>query len=194
MKEHAQERQELLSAPRSLLPAYATKGAVNVIIEIARGGRVKYKYDERHGVLVFHKILPQGLVFPFNFGSIPETLAPDGDPLDVVVLLNEELALGSVVRVRLVSVIEAEQETEGKTTRNDRLIGTVYEPSSGESPSAPSKDLLDRIESFFVTYNAMQKRKFTPLAQEGPDRARDLLEQGIERRRERHAPTKACRE
>src|SRR5687767_12947512 len=96
---------------------------INVIIEAPRGSRVKYKYEPGTGRLGMSKVLPPGLVFPFNFGSVPSTCAPDGDPIDMVVILDEPLFPGCVVTVRLLGVIEAKQTQDGRTHRNDRLIG-----------------------------------------------------------------------
>jgi inorganic pyrophosphatase len=67
------------------------------------------------------------MVFPYDFGFIPSTCAPDGDPLDVLLLMNEEAFPGCVVESRLVGVIEAEQVEDGEVSRNDRLIAVARE-------------------------------------------------------------------
>ena len=105
-----------------------------------------------------------------------------------MVLLDEPLALGSVVEVELAAVIEATQESEGETTRNDRLVGVVPEAhgSLRTRPLQPSAKILDGIQKFFVAYNRMQRRKFLPLARKGPEGARALLAQGMARWRGRH--------
>jgi len=178
----------------SRVPPRNPEGSVNAIVEIPRGGRVKYKVDERSGTLAFGKVLPAGFVFPFNFGSIPSTLAPDGDPLDVVVLLDEALALGTVVAVELAAVIEAKQTSEGKTTRNDRLVGVVTAgKGGGKRPPAPAPSpvVFEEIERFFVAYNEQQHKTFVPLSRKGPERARELLAQALARWKRRHAPRRA---
>src|SRR5437016_3453092 len=99
------------------------KKCVNIVIETPKGSRVKYGYDEKTGMLELKQALPEGMVFPFNFGFIPGTTAEDGDPLDVLVLNEEALIPGCLVKARLIAIIAAEQkERDGEKTRNDRLI------------------------------------------------------------------------
>ena len=62
------------------------------------------------------------MVFPYDFGCVPSTQSEDGDPLDVLVLNDEPLFPGCVVRCTLIGVIEAKQRDKGHTNRNDRLI------------------------------------------------------------------------
>src|SRR3954464_9304827 len=101
----------------------AEKKCLNVVIETPKGSRVKYSYDEKTGMLELKKALPEGMVFPFNFGFIPGTKAEDGDPLDVLVVNEESLLSGCLVKARLIAIIEAEQkEQDGTKVRNDRLV------------------------------------------------------------------------
>src|SRR5215831_13572854 len=87
----------------------------NVVIETPKGSNVKYSMNEKTGLLSLKKALPEGMVFPFNFGFVPQTLAPDGDPMDVLVFNEEPLVAGCLLQVRPVGVIKAEQ-SEGKET------------------------------------------------------------------------------
>src|ERR671939_103970 len=94
---------------------------LNVVIETPKGNRNKFKYDEERGLFKLSGVLPMGAVFPFDFGFIPSTLGGDGDPLDVLVLMDEPAFTGCLVPARLIGVVEAEQTEEGETQRNDRL-------------------------------------------------------------------------
>jgi inorganic pyrophosphatase len=77
------------------LEPFDEKGkCLNVVVETPKGSRVKYAYDLESGFFILSKALPEGMVFPFNFGFVPNTLAPDGDPLDVLVLNEEPLISG----------------------------------------------------------------------------------------------------
>src|SRR4051794_16686563 len=106
----------------------ADEGGVNVVIETPKGSRNKFAYDPASRLFELKKVLPRGIAFPFDFGFIPSTLAEDGDPLDVLVLMDEPAFPGCKVRCRLVGVIEAEQTEKGKKTlRNDRLIAVAGE-------------------------------------------------------------------
>jgi len=95
----------------------------NVIIETPKGSNVKYALDEKTGFLTVKKALPEGMVFPFNFGMIPRTVADDGDPIDVLVFNEEPLVAGCLLHVKPVGVIKAKQSDGKKTVRNDRIIG-----------------------------------------------------------------------
>jgi len=120
-----------MSTPHGLthLPARnPDTGLVHVIVDTPKGSRNKFKYDEKLGLFRLGKVLPLGSCFPYDFGFIPSTKAEDGDPVDVLVLMDEPAFSGCLVTVRLLGVIEAEQTEEGKTVRNDRLIGALETP------------------------------------------------------------------
>ena len=155
--------------------------SVEVVIETPAGSRNKYLYDEARGAFRLHKRLPLGAAFPFDFGFVPETLAEDGDPMDVMVLSDEPLFPGCIVPVRLLGVIEAEQRERRKAAiRNDRLIAkpetAKIHPLERTLADLP-ESLLDQLEHFFVAYNRAEARTFTPLARRGPEVALRLLEQ-----------------
>ena len=110
------------------LPAFADpkNDVLNAIVETPKGSRSKYAFDPGHSVFKLKTLLPVGAVFPFDFGFIPSTMAQDGDPIDVLILMDEPVEVGTLIDVRLLGVIEAEQtekaENGKQTTRNDRLI------------------------------------------------------------------------
>jgi inorganic pyrophosphatase len=162
---------------------------VNVIIETPRGSRTKYKYDEDHRLFVFDKSLPLGTQFPFDFGFVPSTRGGDGDPLDVLVLTDEPTFTGCLIHAKLLGVLEAEQTTDGKTERNDRLIAIPLEVSSEKPPPWALKRLapaLTRsITRFFVKYNELQGKQFKLLRSGGPQRAATLIRAGMSRFRKR---------
>ncbi len=154
-------------------------GHVRVIVETPKGHRNKYSYDEKNGLFRVKSMLPAGMVFPFDFGFIPGTRAEDGDPVDILVLIDESATQGSLVVTRLLAVIEAQQTEGGKTWRNDRLIGVAAvsrDFRSVESLEQLSSDLLEEIEHFFISYNELSGKKFRPLGRAGPERARELIE------------------
>lgn len=160
-----------------------------MIVDTPKGSRIKFKYESEKGTYRPSHLLPAGTFFPFDFGSIPSTLADDGDPLDVLVLMEEPSFPGCLVPVRPIGVIEAEQTQKGKTDRNDRLIG-VAEVSRAYRElrtirNVPAR-LLKEIERFFVFYNEDRGRRFEVLGRFGPDRAERLVAAGERRfRRER---------
>ena len=175
------------------LDAYANDSSeLHVIIETPKGSRNKFDYDEKHHLFKLGGVLPAGAVFPFDFGFIPSTLGGDGDPLDVLLLMDEPAFPGCLVPSRLVAVIEAEQtERDGETTRNDRLIAVAADSHTHKqvrSLADINTNLLDEIEHFFISYNEVKGKTFKPLGRFGPIKAARLIEEGAERfRRERGA-------
>jgi inorganic pyrophosphatase len=170
-------------------------GTLNVIIETPKGSRNKFDYDEERGLFVLGGVLPAGAVFPFDFGFLPSTTGGDGDPLDVLVLMDEPAFTGCLVPSRLLGVIEAEQtERDGKTTRNDRLIAVSAESHNlarVRSLGTLSESLLDEIEHFFVSYNQIKGKKFKPLGCFGPKSAARVIEEGGRRFRQKNGSEKS---
>jgi inorganic pyrophosphatase len=155
-------------------------GRLNVVVDTPKGSRNKYKFDEQHGQWRLSKVLPQGLSFPYEFGFLPSTQGEDGDPVDVLLFLDEPTFPGCIVPGRLIGVLEAEQTEEGKTVRNDRLVAVVetpYNPAEFHSLEEVSRQRLDEIEHFFVSYNQMEGRQFKPLGRRGAEHAQKLLEE-----------------
>jgi inorganic pyrophosphatase len=129
--------------------------------------------------------MPKGMLFPFDFGSIPGTVAEDGDPLDVLVLMDEPAFCGCLVESRLLGVIEATQEEDGKKERNDRLIAVAAESHTHrkiKSIGDLDSTLLREIEHFFVSYNNVRGKKFKPLGRHGPKRAERLVKKRRKKR------------
>jgi inorganic pyrophosphatase len=155
-------------------------GSVNVVIETAKGCRNKFEFEPETGSFALSKVLPRGMTFPYDFGFIPSTLADDGDPLDVLVLMDEPAFAGCRIACRLVGVIEGEQTKGGSTERNDRLLA-VAEQSQDHNDIHSLKDLdnhlLDQIEHFFVAYHDLDGHKFKPIGRHGPNRAEKLVKE-----------------
>ena len=162
-------------------------GTLNVIIETAKGSRNKIDYNPEQGLFELSKVLPRGMVFPFDFGFIPSTLGEDGDPLDVLVLMCEAVPAGCKIPARLLGVIEAEQVADGRSERNDRLIAVgehSHEHKDVHSISDLGGSVLDEIEHFFTAYNEMEGKQFKPVARHGPHHAEKLVRKGGKRYRE----------
>ena len=154
-------------------------GLWNVVVDTPKGSRNKYKYDEKDGLWKLSKVLPLGASFPFDFGFIPSTRGEDGDPLDVLVLLDEPAFPGCIVPARLIGIFEAEQTQAGKTIRNDRFVAVIetpYNPPAFQSLEELHPQALAEIEHFFISYNQMEGRQFRPLGRHGPDRAQKMME------------------
>jgi inorganic pyrophosphatase len=170
-----------MTIPISQLPAIDPQsGHVNLVVDTPKGSRNKYKFDENTGQWRLSKVLPQGMAFPYDFGFIPSTRGEDGDPLDVLIFMDEPAFPGCVVPGEIVGVLEAEQVEDGKTVRNDRLIAVIetrYNPAEYHSLEEVTKQRLAEIEHFFVAYNEMEGRRFKPLARRGRERGQRLLKE-----------------
>src|SRR5258708_2420803 len=136
---------------------------LNVVIETPAGCRNKFTYDPEADLFLLNSVLPDGAVFPYDFGFIPSTRGQDGDPLYVLVLMDEPAFSGCVLRARLIGVMEAEETENGQKERNDRLLAVAVESHDHKDIhrlNQLSPNLLKEIEHFFVSYEAMKKRDF----------------------------------
>src|SRR5579859_7485488 len=121
----ANKRAVGLANPTKLKPIDKQDGILQVIIETPKGSRNKFAFDADQRVFALRKVLPAGMTFPCDFGFLPKTLAPDGDPFDVLLLMDEPAYPGVLVRARLIGVIEGEQIDGKQKNRNDRLLAVA---------------------------------------------------------------------
>jgi inorganic pyrophosphatase len=151
---------------------------LQVIIETPKGCRNKYSFDEQQKIFVLKAALPAGMVFPYDFGFLPRTLADDGDPIDVLVLMDEPAFTGCALMARLIGVIEGEQTADKQTTRNDRLVAvaiTAHMYANIKSIKDLPKKFLREIEEFFVNYHRLQGKRYKLLAVKGEKTALTLI-------------------
>jgi inorganic pyrophosphatase len=128
-------------------------------------------------------LLPEGMMFPFDFGFIPSTLGGDGDPLDIMVLMEMRAHVGCLMEVRIIGVIQAEQTQDGKTETNDRLLGVAvhsYDHQNLRSISDVNPTLLKQVEEFFISYNKQRGKKFKVTGTSGQKTAIKFVKAGIE--------------
>jgi inorganic pyrophosphatase len=160
------------------LPAFDPEtGELNVVVETPKGCRTKYAYDEETGLFKLKKLLPAGMVFPFSFGFIPSTHGGDGDPLDVLIVSEEPLFPGCLVKARLIGGWKARQIGKGKNQRNDRLLAVPDIPDTRQVRSL--RDLDERfacqVKEFFVSYQRLEGTEFKVLAELGPKEVEKLV-------------------
>src|SRR5712672_452906 len=152
------------------------------IIETPKGSRNKFDYDPDSRLFMLGGLLPEGMIFPFDFGFIPSTLGEDGDPLDIMVLMDAPAHVGCLIDVRIIGIISAKQTEDGQTERNDRLLGVAlhsYDHEDLESMDDVSKTLLSQVEEFFISYNKQRGKKFKVTGTGGPKKALRFLKAGI---------------
>lgn len=176
-----QSRRRSLRDPSQLKPISDGDHVIRVVIETPKGSRNKYAFDEEERVFVLKKVLPAGMSFPYDFGFAPSTRAEDGDPVDVLVLMDEPAFSGCVLKCRLIGVIEGENIEGRKKTRNDRLVAVEQGNHSYEAVThidELGKPFVKELEQFFITYHSLSERQFRVLDVRGPKEARRRLRQG----------------
>lgn len=152
------------------------------IVETPKGSRNKFDYDPDSGLFRLGGLLPEGMMFPFDFGFIPSTLGQDGDSLDVIVFMDAAVHVGCLLEVRIIGVINAEQKEHGKTLSNDRLMGVVIHSYDHEGLSSINDVIqtrLDQLDQFFICYNKQRGKKFVVTGTGGPKKALACLRTGI---------------
>jgi inorganic pyrophosphatase len=141
---------------------------INVIIESPKGSNHKYDYDEQLRCFKLKKVLPAGMVFPFDFGFIPGTKGEDGDPIDVMVISEITGYPGVCMDCRIIGALKVEQtEREGETMRNDRILAVpiVSQLFADVNSILHLPDaILNQVEHFFKNYNEQAGKKFEVLA------------------------------
>jgi len=153
-------------------------GLCRAIIETPKGRRSKFDYDPQTRLFRLKTILPEGMSFPLDFGFIPSTLCDDGDPLDVMVMVDEPTVVGALVQVRLVGVIEAEEKEDGRTERNDRLLAVVDESrlyAAIETPDDLPDKFIDNLIEFWINKDRLEGKDFRSLGVQGPAAAIELV-------------------
>lgn len=164
--------------PTRLKPIDRKDGTLQVIVETPKGSRNKYAYDTEQGIFALRKVLPAGMAFPYDFGFLPQTLAADGDAIDVLLLMDEPAFPGCAVKSRLIGVIEGEQIDGKKRIRNDRLVA-IAEANHIYANIKKLKDLpntfLRELQDFFVNYHRLEGREYKLLGCKGIDAAMTLI-------------------
>ncbi len=167
-----------LADPTQLRTIDKKDGLLQVIIETPKNSRNKYAFDVDQHIFALKKVLPAGMAFPYDFGFLPRTLAGDGDPIDVLVLMDEPAFPGCLLRARLIGVIEGEQQDGGKPIRNDRLVA-VAEANHSYTKVKRLKDLprhfVKELETFFVDYHKLEGKTYKLLGCKGPAAAERLI-------------------
>lgn len=160
------------------------KHTCRAIIETPKGPRNKFDYDPESNLFMLGGLLPEGMMFPFDFGFIPSTRGDDGDPLDIIVLMDAPAHVGCLIDVRIIGVISAQQTKDGETETNDRLLGVAihsYDHEDIKRIEEVNNTLLSQLEAFFISYNKQRGKKFKVTGRGGPGKALKLLQSGIKR-------------
>jgi len=158
------------------------------VVEAPAGTRVKVYYDPETHRFRVGKFLPLGLAFPLDFAFVPSTLGGDGDPLDLLILPEAALPVGCIVKVRILGVLEVEQQKANKKAkRNDRIIARLEESrlfSQVDHIDQLGGAFVDEVTTFFKTYKNLRGQDYRLLSVGGPERSVELIDEGIAKYRE----------
>ena len=133
---------------------------INVFIEIAKNSHIKYEYDKELKALICDRVLHTPFKYEFNYGFIPNTLSLDGDPLDVVVFMEDELVPGCYIKCKFLGLLE---------TKDDQGIDPkiIMCPCQKVDPKYNGYNNIDDIPSstrekikyFFTHYKDLENKK-----------------------------------
>ena len=177
------KNRKFLADPLGLKPLDAdNKRMLRVVIETPKGSRNKFALDPDEHTFELKKVLPAGITFPYDFGFVPSTQADDGDPIDVLVLMDEPAFPGCVLTCRPIGVIEGEQVKKKDTVRNDRIVAVEQDAHSWEDIKTIDdlgKQFERELEEFFVNYHRLSGKEYRVLGLKGPNQARKLVKSGM---------------
>jgi inorganic pyrophosphatase len=149
-----------------------------VFIEIPKGSKVKYELDKATGLLEVNRVLYSAVYYPANYGFVPRTYCPDGDPLDVLVLGQEEVAPGVLMRARAIGVMRMRDENG----QDDKLIAVhlddpEYVDYHDIADLRPHR--LRELQRFFLDYKVLEGKEVVVEAPLGVAEALSTLQEGI---------------
>ena len=134
---------------------------VDICIEISKDSNIKYEFDKELGALRLDRVLKSSMVYPENYGYIPNTLADDGDPLDVILIADYPLIPGSYIKGRIVGVLDMEDEkgVDHKIIAvPDNKVDSTYDYVDNIESVAQSR--LKKIKFFFENYKQLDNDKW----------------------------------
>ena len=153
-------------------------GPIPVLIEIPKGSKCKYELDKHTGLLMLDRVLYSAVHYPANYGFFPRTLAGDGDPLDVLVLMSEAVVPLTIVRARVIGGLSM-RDDKGE---DDKLVAVcVDDPAFNEYTSVdelPSHIMIE-LDRFFRDYKVLEGKRTEVDRPYGRDRALEVLRESI---------------
>ena len=152
----------------------------HVVIEVPKGSKVKYELDKDTGLLEVDRVLYSSVVYPENYGFIPQTLADDDDPLDAIVLMQEPIQPMSLLEVRPIGLLPMVDEGE-----NDENILCVHVEDPQYEAFTHVNELpehrLNEIKQFFKEYKNLEEKEVEVGEISGPEDAVEYIRRAIER-------------
>jgi inorganic pyrophosphatase len=163
----------------SRIPAQPKPGLLNVLIEITAGSKNKYEFDKDLNAFALDRVLYGSVMYPFDYGFVPNTLADDGDPLDGMVIMDQPTFPGCVIAARPIGMMEMIDGGD-----RDEKILCVPDKDPRYAGVKSLKDIaqhrLDEIAEFFRTYKNLEKKSVEILGWKDVEAVMPLVEQCIQ--------------
>lgn len=151
-------------------------GVVNAVVEIPKGSRNKYEYNMELGVFQLDRVLYSSMHYPEAYGFIPSTLYEDGDPVDVLIVIDQPLQTGIMLEVRPIGILKMQDE---KGT-DDKIIAVAkHDPTYAtirEVKNLPRHTLIE-IEHFFTSYKELEGKHVRSFGWHGVAEAKRAIKQ-----------------
>lgn len=164
---------------KDIVPGPSIPEVVYAVIEIPKGSRNKYEYDKDMEAFALDRVLYSPFIYPAEYGIIPQTLYDDGDPMDILVLMEQPTFPGCVIESRPIGIMRM---IDGGDQDDKILAVPLHDPRYGEVKDiddVPSH-LLKEIEHFFKEYKFLEGKSTEVLGWEIADKAFEAVEHSIE--------------
>jgi inorganic pyrophosphatase len=164
--------------------------SIDVIVEIPKGSRNKYEYDREKKMIRYDRMIFSSMFYPSDYGFIPETLAEDGDELDVLVLVTEPTFPGCLREVMPIGMFKMYDE---KGTDHKILCVPVSDPiwSKVQNLEEVNPHLKMEIEHFFQVYKDLEKKKVGVEGWENKEAALSAIRESQKRYQENQVEPKS---
>jgi len=166
---------------RDLPPGDEPPELLNAVIEVISGSRDKYEYRPDWEAFVLDRIIPSSVVFPVEYGFVPQTWFDDDDALDIMVLSYEPLEVGCIVKVRAIGALIIEDE-KGEDPKILSVLVNDARFEGYKDITNVHKHRLREIQEFFETYKRLEQRKWTKFKEwKNAEEARKIVNYAIRR-------------
>ena len=153
---------------------------LNAIIEVISGSRDKYEYKHEWEAFVLDRIIPSSVIFPVEYGFVPQTFSDDNDPLDIMVLSHEPLEVGCIVKVRVIGALIIEDE-HGEDPKILSVLVDDVRFNDYNDISDVNKHKLIEIQEFYETYKRLEPHKWVKFKEwKNAEGAKEIVNYSIE--------------